>query len=116
MGVTGCGKSNLNATFSESLNIPLLDSDDFHPAGNIYKISRRALLEDEDFWPWHEILGKALRAKSGHVMLGWLAQCRVYRNCLTAGSGEPILFVHLSVTRALIAKGGHRSDSRALSQ
>lgn len=45
-------------------------------------------------------------------MLGWLAQCRVYRNCLIAGSGD----VHLSVTRALIAEGRHRSDVRALNQ
>jgi len=35
MDVTGCGKSSLDATLSESLNIPFLDSDDFHPAGNI---------------------------------------------------------------------------------
>ena len=35
MGVTGCGKSSLDAAFSARLNIPFLDADDFHPAGNI---------------------------------------------------------------------------------
>ena len=35
MGVTGCGRSSLDAAFSERLNIPFLDADDFHPAGNI---------------------------------------------------------------------------------
>ena len=35
MVVTGCGKSSLNAAFSERLNIPFLNSDDFHPAENI---------------------------------------------------------------------------------
>ena len=62
MGVTGCGKSSLDAAFSERLNILFLDAGDFHPAGNILKISRRAPLEDEDLWPWLEILGKALKA------------------------------------------------------
>ncbi len=62
MAVTGCGKSSLDVAFSEPLNIPLPDANDFHPAGNILKISRRAPLEDEDLWPWLEILGKALKA------------------------------------------------------
>ena len=35
MGVTGCGKYSLDAAFSENLNIPFLDAEDFLPAGNI---------------------------------------------------------------------------------
>ena len=35
MGITGYGKPSLDAAFSERLNIPFLDADDFHPAGNI---------------------------------------------------------------------------------
>ena len=35
MGVTGCGKSSLDTAFSERLNIPFLDADDFYLAGNI---------------------------------------------------------------------------------
>ena len=62
MGVTSCGKSGLDAAFSERLNIPFPDAEDFLTAGNILKILGGAPLEDEDLWPWLEILGKTLKA------------------------------------------------------
>ena len=34
MGVTGCSKSSLDATFSKRLNITFQDANDLHLAGN----------------------------------------------------------------------------------
>ncbi len=52
MGVSGSGKTTVGKLLAESLNWDFSDADDFHPPGNIDKISRGIPLEDADRLPW----------------------------------------------------------------
>ena len=38
MGVSGCGKSTLGNALAESLKVPFIEGDDFHPQSNIEKM------------------------------------------------------------------------------
>ncbi|WP_366665025.1 gluconokinase [Microcoleus sp. bin48.metabat.b7b8b9.023] len=52
MGVSGSGKTTVGKLLAESLNWDFSDADDFHPPGNIEKMSRGIPLEDGDRLPW----------------------------------------------------------------
>lgn len=52
MGVSGSGKTTVGQLLGESLNWDFSDADDFHPPGNIEKMSRGIPLEDADRLPW----------------------------------------------------------------
>ncbi|MCC3457495.1 gluconokinase [Microcoleus sp. PH2017_08_TRC_O_A] len=52
MGVSGSGKTTVGKLLAESLNWDFSDADDFHPPGNIEKMSRGVPLEDADRLPW----------------------------------------------------------------
>lgn len=52
MGVSGSGKTTVSKLLAESLNCDFSDADDFHPPGNIEKMSRGIPLEDADRLPW----------------------------------------------------------------
>lgn len=52
MGVSGSGKTTVGKLLAESLNWDFSDADDFHPPGNIDKMSRGIPLEDADRLPW----------------------------------------------------------------
>ncbi|WP_363319238.1 gluconokinase [Microcoleus sp. PH2017_01_SCD_O_A] len=52
MGVSGSGKTTVGKLLAESLNWDFSDADDFHPPGNIEKMSRGIPLEDADRLPW----------------------------------------------------------------
>lgn len=60
MGVSGCGKTTLGEALSQSLEIPFLDADDFHPAENISKMSQGNALTDSDRMPWLTTLNTTL--------------------------------------------------------
>ena len=52
LGVSGCGKSTIGKLLSQDLNIPFFDGDDFHPEGNIKKMSNGIALNDDDRQSW----------------------------------------------------------------
>jgi gluconokinase len=52
MGVSGSGKTTVGKLLAQSLNWDFSDADDFHPPGNIEKMSRGIPLEDADRLPW----------------------------------------------------------------
>lgn len=52
MGVSGCGKSTMNANLSQKLGWDAAEADDFHPKANIEKMAHGIPLTDEDRWPW----------------------------------------------------------------
>lgn len=56
MGVSGSGKTTVGRGLARGLNIPFYDADDFHPRSNIEKMRSGTPLEDEDRWPWLELL------------------------------------------------------------
>ena len=115
MGVCGCGKSTVGIELAKRLGLPFIDADDLHPAANIAKMSQSVPLDDEDRWPWLDIVGKELAAKvaeSGGAVAACSALRHAYRDRITAAAEQPVLFVHLAgsyelISERLNARGGH---------
>ena len=84
MGVAGVGKSTLGAALAAELKVPFLEGDSFHPPENVHKMSAGIPLQDEDRWPWLNMLGLAIAARRQPA--GVVAACsalkRSYRDRL----------------------------------
>jgi carbohydrate kinase (thermoresistant glucokinase family) len=107
MGVSSSGKSVVGKALSRLLHAPFLDGDGYHPAANKEKMRAGIPLVDEDRGPWLETLAKALHEAAGTkgVAVGACSALkRAYRDFLLQQAGEPILFVHLSGEKDLIAR------------
>ncbi len=63
LGVSGAGKSTVSKLLSNSLSIPFLDADDFHPKENILKMKSGIPLNDADRLPWLKTINDALHKK-----------------------------------------------------
>ena len=106
MGVTSCGKTSVGEGLAKELNCPFIEGDRLHPASNIAKMSAGTPLNDDDRWPWLEIIGKAMKAEcdKGH---GVVASCsslkKVYRQKLAEAAERPITFIFLYGSRKLLA-------------
>lgn len=103
MGVSGCGKSSVGAALGEKLGVAYVDGDDLHPSENIAKMSKGLPLNDEDRWPWLAKVGETLAANKGCAIIGCSALKRVYRDKIRETVAEPVLFIHLAGSRAVIA-------------
>lgn len=110
MGVAGCGKSTIGRALADRFDGTYLEGDSFHPSANIEKMSRGEPLTDEDRWPWLDTVAREMRARSGIVFAGCSALKRSYRDRLIEAAGEPILFVHLTGSRELIAERMNARD------
>jgi len=107
MGVTSSGKSTVGQAIGRRLHVPFLDGDRYHPEANVEKMRAGIPLTDEDRWPWLESLAGALHEaadKKGAAVGACSALRRAYREHLLQKAGEPILFVHLSGSREVIAE------------
>ncbi|WP_257318359.1 gluconokinase [Shinella pollutisoli] len=103
MGVAGCGKSAVGAALAARLGAAYLDGDDLHPPANIEKMRRGEPLSDDDRRPWLTLVGERLAKPHGILILGCSALKRRYRDHIRKTAGAPVVFVHLSGTRDLIA-------------
>ena len=103
MGVAGCGKTTIGEHLAAAVHGTFLDGDAFHPPANIEKMSQGVPLTDEDRWPWLEIFGREIAARSGTVIGGCSSLKRAYRDFITKAAGEPVLFIYLNGSRELIA-------------
>ena len=102
MGVSGSGKSTVGAALAQRLGVPFEDADDLHPRANIAKMSAGRPLDDQDRYPWLEIIGEwlAVHADGGGVM-SCSALKRAYRDQLRAHA-PGVVFVHLEGSHAVI--------------
>lgn len=103
MGVAGCGKSSVGEALAIRLGAVYLDGDDLHPPANIEKMSRGEALTDEDRWPWLTRVGQALAEPGSIRIVGCSSLKRRYRDLIREEAGWPVVFVHLSGSKALIA-------------
>ncbi len=105
MGVCGCGKSSVGEALAQRHDLPFLDADDYHPKANVDKMSKGIALQDDDRWPWFEILSRAINeksAQSGSCVCGCSALKRSYRRYLSEHIDHPVLFVHLHGNKELL--------------
>ncbi len=104
MGVTGSGKTTIAKGVAEALGGQFVDADDCHPKSNIEKMSRGEALHDDDRWPWLHNFAQVLAAADGRVVGACSALKRAYREKIISAAGEPVLFLFLNGSRALVAE------------
>ncbi len=88
MGICGSGKSTIATEIAKAKGIRMLDADDFHPQGNIDKMSSGIPLTDEDRAGWLQILNRELNARLAtgeSVVLACSALKQRYRDALELG-------------------------------
>jgi gluconokinase len=103
MGVSGSGKTAVARALAEATGGEWLDADDYHSIENKTKMSRGIPLNDEDRWPWLDLLNAKLRAMTTAkpIFLACSALKQKYRDRLVSGISMT-RFVHLEGSRDLI--------------
>jgi len=104
MGVTGSGKSTVGEALTRALGWSLYEGDDFHPPANIAKMASGSPLDDEDRWPWLQVLANEIDqwlARGESVVLTCSALKQSYRDILVGGHKQ-VHIVHLRGSRELI--------------
>jgi len=104
-GVSGVGKTTVGKLLAERLGWSFIDADDFHPQGNLDKMSRGIPLDDDDRQPWLERLrSEVIEGALGgeRTVLACSALKASYRKIL--GIGQPgIAAVFLESDAATVA-------------
>ena len=100
MGVSGCGKSSVGIALADALGARFIDGDDLHPAANKAKMSAGIPLDDDDRWPWLDLVSKAL-GEGAATVIACSALKRVYRERILAGAPSTF-FIHLDGSREIL--------------
>jgi gluconokinase len=103
-GVSGCGKSTVGQLLAQRLNWSFYDADDFHPQANIDKMRRGIALDDEDRYPWLDVLAALIEQMNKGGKNGVLACSALkasYRTLL-GFDHKDVYGVHLSGAESLI--------------
>lgn len=106
MGVSGSGKTTVGRLLASQLGVRFVDGDDLHPPANVAKMSDGTPLDDDDRWPWLDLvraeIARALTGGEG-LVVACSALKATYRERLVMG-GEPVTVVLLSGPLELIAR------------
>ena len=104
MGVAGCGKSTVGRDIALALGRAFIDADDLHPLANKAKMAAGEPLDDDERWPWLDLVGEAL-ARRGENRVPPVVACsalkRVHRDRLRAKAADTV-FVLLDGSRDLL--------------
>lgn len=103
MGVSGSGKSTVGAALAQRLRVPFADADDFHPPANIAKMTAGHALDDDDRYPWLEVIGEWLAEHHGGGVMSCSALKRRYRDQLRRHCPD-VEFLHLSGSIEVVAR------------
>jgi len=111
MGVSGSGKSTVGAALAGRMRVPFEDADDLHPSANIAKMARGEPLDDNDRWPWLELIGMWLVNHADGGVIACSALKRKYRDQLRSHS-DNVEFLLLEgspevIGRRQAARPGH---------
>ena len=114
MGVSGSGKTTIGTLVAHELGVQFIDGDSLHPLENVQKMAAGTPLDDDDRWPWLEIVGRTLH-EHGERREGLVVACsalkRVYRERIRS-QAPSALFLHLDgtvevLTRRIEGRSGH---------
>ncbi|CAN5133635.1 gluconokinase [soil metagenome] len=103
MGVSGSGKSTVGALLAADLDVPFVDADDLHPTANKVKMAAGHPLTDDDRWPWLALVGQAIAAAPGGIVVACSALKRSYRDAIRTAAPDT-RFVYLEVPAAVLAE------------
>jgi carbohydrate kinase (thermoresistant glucokinase family) len=104
MGVSGCGKTTVGKKLAGKLNLSFYDADDFHPEKNVKKMESGIPLNDDDRYPWLEILLENIARwnKSKGAVLACSALKKSYRDHLRKDNNGSVSFIYLKGAKELI--------------
>ena len=106
MGVSGCGKTTVGKMLAERLDWDFIESDAFHSAEDVRKMSNGIPLTDDDRWPWLERLNAAIKEQQiegRSCVVACSALKESYRELLCKGVTS-CLYVYLKGDYPLIEK------------
>jgi gluconokinase len=104
MGVAGSGKTTVGGLLASALGWQFTDADDFHPSGNVAKISAGTPLTDEDRMPWLAALRAHIDerlASRKNIVLACSVLKAAYRDVLVDDPGR-VKLIHLKGSPTLI--------------
>jgi len=104
MGVSGCGKSSVGQAIAQRTGWTFIEGDDLHPAANQEKMASGVPLDDDDRWPWLDIIAdaaRAIEAQGNSAVIACSALKRIYRDRLSQ-AGDTVKFIHLTGDRDTI--------------
>ncbi len=104
MGVSGCGKSTVGAALAERLGAVFIDGDDLHPESNRQKMASGQPLNDDDRWPWLDLVAGALSQPTipqRSVVIAASALRKIYRSRILASTPHTV-FIHLTGSPELL--------------
>mmetsp|Transcript_23764 Transcript_23764/g.56112 ORF Transcript_23764/g.56112 Transcript_23764/m.56112 type:complete len:202 (-) Transcript_23764:159-764(-) len=108
MGVSGCGKTTIGLKLAEATGGIFLDGDDYHPPANKQKMASGRPLEDNDRWPWFQLIKHEIKQKLPDypaVIVACSALKVAYRNRLRDGfCSNQAIFVYLKGSKELISR------------
>ncbi len=109
-GVSGTGKTTVARALAERLGRPFKDADDLHPPANRAKMAAGTPLDDEDRWPWLDVVAEWLASHPTGVC-ACSALAKRHRDRLRAGAaGVQIVMLTAPpevLTERLKSRRGH---------
>ncbi len=108
-GVSGTGKSSIGTRLARESAVQFIDGDDLHPQSNKDKMAAAIPLNDEDRWPWLDLVGLSLQMPGGAIV-ACSALKVAYRDRIRELAPE-VAFVHLTGSAELLSSRlGGRKD------
>ncbi len=113
MGVSGVGKTTVGKLLADTLALPFIDADDFHPKENIAKMASGMPLNDNDRHQWLlNLNGVLLEHQKMGAVLACSALKEKYRDLLSSGLKKSLRFILLEgsfeqLKQRLQARKGH---------
>lgn len=102
MGVSGCGKTTIGQALADTFGWNFQEGDALHPQANIDKMSAGIPLDDNDRWPWLDLIAAWIRDEHEQHRQG-VVSCsalkRSYRDRLRRVD-EDVGFVYIQVSRS----------------
>ncbi|OJD37655.1 shikimate kinase [Diplodia corticola] len=119
-GPAGCGKSTVGKHIADSLELPYIEGDEYHPKANIEKMGNGIPLTDADRWDWLILLReqsvRELETGASGVVVTCSALKKKYRDVIRVASYNNVKvvvhFVYLQATEEMLmarvrARPGH---------
>jgi len=94
MGVSGSGKSSIGTLLAREAGMQFIDGDDLHPTANKEKMAAGIPLDDQDRWPWLDLVGLSLQMPGGAIV-ACSALKVAYRDRIRTLAPD-VAFVHLT--------------------
>jgi gluconokinase len=104
MGVSGVGKTTVAKGISTLMGWEFAEGDAFHPQANIDKMHAGHPLDDDDRWPWLQLIRAWMEqaiAQDRSAVVTCSALKKVYRDLLR-DAGPPVRFLHLTAPETLV--------------